>query len=102
MASRPPVGAVPSFPQECAPSLALGPREYVESECHALGSMDFYILEFEVSAHTIIVVLERRVQNEADAVPAWAKLILAESHVLHHPTRWTRVDSKSAEVAVEN
>ena len=102
MARRPSVGAVPSFPQDCAPSLAPGPREYVESEYHAVGSIDFCILEFEVSAHTIIVVLERRVQNEADAVPAWAKHIFAESHVLHRPTRWTRVDSKSAEVAVEN
>jgi hypothetical protein len=79
----------------------LGRREYVESKYRALGSTDLRILEFDVSAHTIFVVLERRVRNDADAVPAWAKIILAGSHVLHHQTRWTRVDSKSAEVEVE-
>jgi len=79
----------------------LGRREYVESKYRSLGSTDLHILEFDVDEHTINVVLERRIRTSDAAVPAWARVFFVGSHVLHHQTRWTRVDPRNVEVELE-
>lgn len=80
---------------------ALGRREYVESKYRSLGSTDLHILEFNVNEHSINVVLERRIRISGETMPAWARVVFAGSHVLHHHTRWTRVDPRKVEVELE-
>lgn len=81
---------------------ALGRPEYVERKYAALGSTDLRILRFDADEHIINVVLERRVRApDAAAVSAWARPVFSSSHVLHHRSRWTRVDAKSAHVELE-
>ena len=80
---------------------ALGRRHYVESKYLALGSTDLRILEFDVSEHVINVVVERCVRTVGNAVSAWARPFFSGAHVLHHHTRWTRVDERSAGVELE-
>jgi hypothetical protein len=77
---------------------ALGRREYVEEKYRSLASSDLRILAFDVNERTIDVSLERRIRTSVKAVPAWARVFFAGSHVLHHHTRWTRVDPRSVEV----
>jgi len=80
---------------------ALGRRHYVESKYLALGSTDLLILEFDVSEHVINVVVERCVRTGGNAVPAWARPLFSGAHVLHHHTRWTRIDERRAGVELE-
>jgi Protein of unknown function (DUF2505) len=80
---------------------ALGRRHYVESKYLALGSTDLRILEFDVSERVINVVVERCVRTSGNAVPIWARPLFSGAHVLHHHTRWTRVDERSAAVELE-
>jgi hypothetical protein len=80
---------------------ALGRREYVEDKYRSLGSTDLRILAFDVSERIIEVSLERRIRTPVESVPAWARVFFAGSHVLHHHSRWTRVDSRSVEVEMQ-
>lgn len=80
---------------------ALGRRQYVESKYLALGSTELRILEFDVSEHVINVVVERCIRTSGNAMPAWARPLFSGAHVLHHHTRWTRVDEKSADLELE-
>ncbi len=80
---------------------ALGRPEYVERKYAALGSTNLRILQFDADEDLINVVLERRIRTPDSALPAWAKHVFSGSHVLHHHSRWTRVDAKSARFELE-
>jgi Protein of unknown function (DUF2505) len=79
----------------------LGRPEHVECKYAALGSTNLRILAFDADEHVINVVLERQIRAPDGALPAWARPVFAGSQVLHHRTRWARVDARSASVELK-
>ena len=79
----------------------LGTREYVERKYDALGSTALSILRFDVDERRIEVELERTAPVVADALPAWAGVLVGRRQVMRHRSRWLRVDASRVDVALD-